>query len=95
MYTRRHSDDQEDTTPLPPPPELGPKLFFTSAKTSEGVNEIFTYIAARTIRRMNWLDAVEAEVRSQDADATGPTNHDRALNLRHFDMSKLQGRCCT
>jgi Ras-related protein Rab-7A len=45
-------------TPLPP--ERGPRLFFTSAKTGEGVNDVFEYIARRVVRKWEydeWLDA--------------------------------------
>jgi Ras-related protein Rab-7A len=44
------------TPPLPelPNPERRPKLFFTSAKTGEGVNDVFEYIARRVIIRWEW-----------------------------------------
>jgi len=37
-----------------PPLEYGPKLFFTSAKTGEGVREVFDYVAKRVIVRWEW-----------------------------------------
>lgn len=45
-------------TPLPP--DRGPRLFFTSAKTGEGVNEVFEYIAGRVVKKWeydDWLDS--------------------------------------
>ncbi|KAF8956649.1 hypothetical protein BDZ97DRAFT_1850735 [Flammula alnicola] len=41
--------------PTPPlPPERGPKLFFTSAKMGEGVNDVFEYIARRVVRKWEY-----------------------------------------
>ncbi|KAF9468775.1 P-loop containing nucleoside triphosphate hydrolase protein [Collybia nuda] len=45
---------------LPPPPARGPKLFFTSAKTGEGVANVFEYIAARVVRRWEYEEHLEA-----------------------------------
>ncbi|EPQ61366.1 ras-domain-containing protein [Gloeophyllum trabeum ATCC 11539] len=46
----------------PPPPERKPKLFFTSAKTGEGVPDVFEYIARRVVRRWEYEEAVESRV---------------------------------
>ncbi|GLB45104.1 putative ras of Complex, Roc, domain of DAPkinase [Lyophyllum shimeji] len=46
--------------PLPPPPARGPRLFFTSAKTGEGVADVFEYIAARVVRRWEYEERVDA-----------------------------------
>ncbi|KAH9475717.1 hypothetical protein JR316_0011276 [Psilocybe cubensis] len=46
------------STPIPP--ERGPKLFFTSAKTGEGVADVFEYIAQRVVRRWEYEEWVEA-----------------------------------
>ena len=41
--------------PLPlPTPERRPKLFFASAKTGEGVNDVFDYVARRVVVRWEW-----------------------------------------
>ncbi|KAG1720134.1 P-loop containing nucleoside triphosphate hydrolase protein [Suillus lakei] len=45
---------------LPEPPDTGPKLFFTSAKTGTGVSEAFEYIAVRVVRKWEYEEAVEA-----------------------------------
>ncbi|KAG6846514.1 hypothetical protein H0H93_013469 [Arthromyces matolae] len=44
---------------FPPPPPRGPKLFFTSAKTGEGVPDIFEYIARRVVRRWEYEERLE------------------------------------
>lgn len=46
--------------PLPPSPDLRPKLFFTSAKTGEGVTDVFEYVARRVVMRMEYDEAIEA-----------------------------------
>ncbi|CAL1697199.1 unnamed protein product [Somion occarium] len=72
-------------SPLPPPPERRPKLFFTSAKTGEGVAEVFEYIAKRVVVRWDYEEAVEARtLHFQDAsvDETirlGLSSSDRTL----------------
>lgn len=44
----------------PPPLERYPKLFFTSAKTGEGVQDVFEYIARRVVVRQEYEEALEA-----------------------------------
>ena len=44
----------------PPPLERGPKLFFTSAKTGEGVADVFEYIAYRVSRRWEYEEQMQA-----------------------------------
>jgi len=44
----------------PLPPERGPKLFFTSAKTGEGVSDVFEYIAQRVIRKWEYEEWVDS-----------------------------------
>lgn len=50
------------------PLETRPKLFFTSAKTGEGVADVFEYIARRVVRRWEWEEAaaVAGEVEASD-----------------------------
>ncbi|KAF9480628.1 ras-domain-containing protein [Pholiota conissans] len=46
---------------MPPcPPERGPRLFFTSAKTGEGVSDVFEYIARRVVQKWAYDEWVEA-----------------------------------
>jgi len=46
--------------PTPIPPDCGPRLFFTSAKTGEGVKDVFEYIAKRVVTRWEWEERAEA-----------------------------------
>ena len=57
--------------PAPPPPneaqpqlttlDIGPKLFYASAKTGENVSSIFEYIAQRVVLRREWEESEEAK----------------------------------
>ncbi|RPD56255.1 ras-domain-containing protein [Lentinus tigrinus ALCF2SS1-7] len=49
-----------DSFAPPPPLERYPKLFFTSAKTGEGVSDVFEYIARRVVRHQEYEEALEA-----------------------------------
>ncbi|KIL61687.1 hypothetical protein M378DRAFT_82250 [Amanita muscaria Koide BX008] len=42
------------------PPYRRPKLFFTSAKTGEGVSDVFEYIAERVVRMSEYEELIEA-----------------------------------
>ncbi|KAK7049911.1 hypothetical protein VNI00_005341 [Paramarasmius palmivorus] len=42
------------------PPDRGPKLFFTSAKTGEGVRDVFEYIAQRVIKKWEYDEMMES-----------------------------------
>jgi len=53
-------DDPFALTAAPPPPERGPKLFFTSAKTGAGVSAVFEYIAQRVVKRGEYEERAEA-----------------------------------
>ena len=79
LFIRAHSAT-ESTTPvsapspstssaIPPKPERGAKLFFTSAKTGEGVTDVFEYIARRVVMKAEYDEAVDA----------------RTLHIRHAD----------
>ncbi|TFK83995.1 ras-domain-containing protein [Polyporus arcularius HHB13444] len=71
LFTRGMAATTTATTPesgsppndvhAPPPPlERYPKLFFTSAKTGEGVKDVFEYIARRVVVRQEYEEALEA-----------------------------------
>jgi len=47
-------------SPLLPPSERGPKLFFTSAKTGDYVKDVFDYIVLRVVKRWEYEDRLEA-----------------------------------
>jgi hypothetical protein len=40
----------------------GPKLFFTSAKTGEGVNDVFEYIARRVVMRWEYEELIDEDI---------------------------------
>ncbi|KAI0697474.1 P-loop containing nucleoside triphosphate hydrolase protein [Cytidiella melzeri] len=69
LFVRTHDPAAETacTTPEPPnslsaPPVLdqGTKLFFTSAKTGEGVTDVFEYVAKRVVSRWEYEEIIEA-----------------------------------
>ena len=39
-------------------PDRGPKLFFTSAKTGEGVEDVFGYVVKRVVGRWEYEEAM-------------------------------------
>ncbi|KAI0364898.1 ras-domain-containing protein [Pilatotrama ljubarskyi] len=58
-----------DSYAPPPPLERYPKLFFTSAKTGEGVADVFEYVARRVVQRQEYEEALEARtMHVHDAD---------------------------
>ncbi|KAJ3776036.1 hypothetical protein FB446DRAFT_613922, partial [Lentinula raphanica] len=44
----------DSSTEVQAPPDTGPRLFFASAKTGEGVNDVFEYVAKRVVRQWDW-----------------------------------------
>jgi len=72
--------------PSPVPPERGPKLLFTSAKTGEGVSEVFDYIARRAVHRLEWFED-NLPIGRDTLSAL-----DDQPSLAQF--STLTGRCC-
>jgi Ras-related protein Rab-7A len=65
------------------PPERGPKLFFTSAKTGEGVEDVFGYVVKRVVGRWEHEEAMvafrdaEGEHEAIRLDAGGGEDGDR------------------
>ena len=79
-------------TPLPP--ERGPRLFFTSAKTGEGVNDVFEYIAGRVMRKWEydeWIDA--RRMRFRDPTVTDGATLGQSERVR-LDRFRSRGGCC-
>ncbi|GJE89231.1 ras-domain-containing protein [Phanerochaete sordida] len=74
---------------VPPAPEQGPKLFFTSAKTGEGVVDVFEYVARRVVQRWEYEEAVEARtLHMQDASVD-------TIRLQHaHDARTWRGASC-
>ncbi|KAH9836823.1 ras-domain-containing protein [Rhodofomes roseus] len=74
---------------LPPHPERRPKLFFASAKTGEGVVDVFEYVARRVVMRWEYEEALDARtLHMQEADETIRLTH------AHGDRRRLVGSCC-
>lgn len=98
LFVRGNGDAQTAcTTPapmsaLPEPPESRPKLFFTSAKTGEGVAEVFEYVAQRVVVKWEYEEAVESRtLHMRDASV------DETIRLRSDSASWLarsSSSCC-
>lgn len=74
---------------LPPQPEHRPKLFFTSAKTGQGVTDVFEYVARRVAMQREYGEALDARtLHMQEADETIRLTHSRG------DRKRLVGSCC-
>ncbi|KZT68479.1 ras-domain-containing protein [Daedalea quercina L-15889] len=98
-FFRREQHTSLSTTPasgtspsgsfsFPPQPEHRPKLFFTSAKTGEGVADVFEYVARRVVMQWEYEEAVDARtLHMQEADETIRLTHE------HGDRKRL-GSCC-
>ncbi|KAM6491305.1 ras domain containing protein [Amanita muscaria] len=54
------TESSPSTQPPSFPPYRRPKLFFTSAKTGEGVSDVFEYIAERVVRMSEYEEQIEA-----------------------------------
>lgn len=80
-------------TPLPPRPERGPRIFFTSAKTGMGVSDVFAYIAARVVKKWEYDEAEESR-RMSVWDA--PMAATSAVRLGEGDTrgKRIGARCC-
>lgn len=98
LFGRAHGDTRATTPsttphalPVPPPLEMGARLFFTSAKTGEGVSDVFEYVAQRVVRRWEYEEAVEARtLHMADASADG------TIRLQHSNDSSIwkATSCC-
>jgi Ras-related protein Rab-7A len=83
--------------PTPPPLqplERRPKLFFTSAKTGEGVNEVFEYVARRVVVKWEW----EAREWDEEAEWEGRESDTVRVGLRDGERGglgmKIARGCC-
>ncbi|KAF9220313.1 ras-domain-containing protein [Gyrodon lividus] len=77
-----------------PLPERGPKLFFTSAKTGEGVREVFEYIARRVVTRWEYEETIDARtLHVQDTNPTGTETIRLGLAKRESNWQP-SGSCC-
>lgn len=64
-------DHFDPSTPHLPKPERNPRLFLTSAKTGEGVSDVFEYIARRVVSRWEYQEIVEARTMHMQESTTG------------------------
>ncbi|KZS91707.1 ras-domain-containing protein [Sistotremastrum niveocremeum HHB9708] len=92
----------EDPIPSPvppPPPDKGIKLLFASAKTGQGVPDIFEYIAGRVVARWEWDERGESERRRGVLGGEGDVVESRSGRFRLWrDLSvgrTSDGRCCS
>lgn len=82
-------------TPLPPLPDQRPKLFLTSAKTGEGVAEVFEYIAKRVVMRWECDEAVDARtLHFQDASVDETIRLGSPFSDRASLWNMGKSRCC-
>ncbi|KAG8741772.1 hypothetical protein FRC10_002439 [Ceratobasidium sp. 414] len=71
------STEHPDSTQERMPPETGPRLFWASARTGNGVAPVFEYIARRVVQRWEWEESRLGYDEGEE-EADGPT----ALRLR-------------
>ncbi|KDR73264.1 hypothetical protein GALMADRAFT_142392 [Galerina marginata CBS 339.88] len=91
-----HSSIPAAFTAPPLPPERGPKMFFTSAKTGDGVSDVFEYIAQRVVRRWEYEEWVEARtMHFREASGAGPARQTIRLQSEGRGMKKAWSDCCS
>ncbi|KAG9219756.1 hypothetical protein CCMSSC00406_0008133 [Pleurotus cornucopiae] len=82
----------------PPSPLHGPQLFYTSAKTGEGVREIFEQVAQRVVGQWEYDEAIEAKRLHMQEASTGASETIKAgLNLHlggRWGGQKGKGSSC-
>ncbi|PIL27876.1 transporter [Ganoderma sinense ZZ0214-1] len=79
----------------PPPLERYPKLFFTSAKTGEGVKDVFEYIAQRVVTRQEYEEALEARtMHVQEASQRASIHLSGLPSDRRLGRVVGSGSCC-
>ncbi len=79
--------------PVPPPLEHGPRLFFTSAKTGDGVADVFEYVARRVVERFEHDEAIDARTLHV---AEGSVDGSSTIRLRgpQYDRYPWKDSCC-
>ncbi|KAF5309742.1 hypothetical protein D9611_013617 [Ephemerocybe angulata] len=89
-------DDELNSTTLPsssslpsPIPDRGPKLFFTSAKTGEGVSDVFEYIAQRVVKKWAYDERMDERMLHY---REGSGDDTVRLGLRN--AGRKSSRCC-
>lgn len=80
---------------LPPPPDHGAKLFFTSAMTGEGVSDVFEYIARRVITRWEYQERVEArKMHIREASAADTIRLGLGARYKDSGGGGWHNKCC-
>ncbi|KZW02715.1 ras-domain-containing protein [Exidia glandulosa HHB12029] len=90
--SRAHEDEGVDEPPdtaEPREPEMGPRLFFTSAKTGEQVSDVFAYVARRVVARWEWD---ETHIRDSLIFSEPGSDDDDTVRLGRSRV--LQRPCC-
>ncbi|KAI0314548.1 hypothetical protein OF83DRAFT_1063664 [Amylostereum chailletii] len=88
-------EEEEEDEPPPPAPDRRPKLFFASARTGVGVEDVFAYVARRVVTRWEWEEAMEART-LHVVEASESTihldEHGRGRTRTRWD--RVGGACC-
>ena len=77
----------------PEPPERGTRLFFTSAKTGEGVSSVFEYVARRVVTRWEYEEAREART-MHVLEGSGASGDVIRLHERGGGVGAKRAWCC-
>jgi Ras-related protein Rab-7A len=81
--------------PSKPRPDQGARLLFTSAKTGEGLAEIFEYTARRVVQKVEW----EEEEDEREFGLVEPGQNSRIMVNGNGTQDGLKagkwGRCCS
>ena len=64
-------DHFDPGSPELPRPEGGPRLFLTSAKTGDGVSDVFEYVAKRVVTRWEYQETVESRTMHMQESTSG------------------------
>jgi len=94
-----HTLDHLSSPPQLPKPERRPKLFLTSAKTGEGVVDVFEYIAKRSVTRWEYQENLEARAMhmqesTSDTIRLGIANSQNGSTGPHLKSSRIRS-CCS
>jgi Ras-related protein Rab-7A len=94
-----HMLDHLSSPPQLPKPERKPKLFLASAKTGDGVADVFGYIAKRVVMKWEYQENLEARTMHMqeptlDTVRLGIANSQDGYTRSHLKSSRF-GSCCS